>query len=74
MKAYVAVKHSKDGDWISVKDFQLVCDERNALMTALKALVAETEAKDNPSDMGVSRDEPVMVAALAAIAKVEATR
>jgi len=41
------------------------------LLAALKALIAATEASDNPSDMGVSSDEDVMVAARAAVAKAE---
>lgn len=46
-------------------------DVRDALLAALKALVSETEARDNPSDQGVDAHCDEMKAARAAIAKAE---
>lgn len=39
-----------------------------AVVEALRALVAETERCDNPSDEGVGRDDDVMIAARKALA------
>lgn len=45
--------------------------QRDALLSALKGLVAETIRCDCPGLYGVGQDEPVMEAAKAAIALVE---
>jgi hypothetical protein len=44
------------------------------LLAALKALVVETERRDNPGDEGVSSDAEEMDAARSAIAKAEGSQ